>query len=254
MNWYFRNKRICYSCFLLFCLLLCFLAEYFYRDPLKQPTIDFLANNNQDLSRSSIIFLNVTYLLLKHVFIMAIFLIYFDKASRESSFHLLFVITINITLANTLRLFYFEPVPAYEYPSPELIIHRCTFKFGTPASPTFEYCSMISYLASDFFWKSGRKNRFSWFMFWVMANFTCGFLASIVNLYLGLNFLSSIVFGWSLGSVVGCLLHQATWLVKPMIAEYMRGMELISKRWLLIHICLFVCLSSLLVAVPIGTF
>lgn len=254
MNWYFRNKRICHGCFLMFLLFLCFMAEMIYRQPLKQPTIDFLKSNNQDLSYASATFLNVMYLLIKHVFLMAIFLIYFDKASRESSFHLLFVITINTTLANILKLFYFEPVPAYEYPFPELIIHRCTFKFGTPASPTFEYCSLISYLASDFFWKSGRTNRFGWFLFWVCANITCGFLTSLVNLYLGLNFLSSIVFGWSLGSVVGCLLHFPTRLVKPMIAEYMKGIELCSKKKITMHILIFVSLTSLFIAVPILTF
>ncbi len=148
--------------------------------------------------------LNVTYILLQHIFLMLFFTIYFDWSSREDSFIILFVITIQLAIVNILEIVYFRPPPAFNIKDMEL--WWCIFKFDSPQSPTFEYSSLIAYIAVDFMMSNKLKNKLLWVVLFLTLNVVISGLIGFVVLYLGIAYIGSIIYGWMLGLVIAPLI------------------------------------------------
>lgn len=76
-------------------ILIVIITEIYYRKHLKKATKSFYYSNSYlHLGQASINALNIFYILFQHVVLIMFFTIYFDRATREDSFALLFVLTL----------------------------------------------------------------------------------------------------------------------------------------------------------------
>ena len=146
---------------------------------------------------------------------MLFFTIYFDRSSREDSFIILFVITLQITLVNILEIIYFKLPPVLIF-GDKFVLHRCQFKFESPSSPTFEYSSLLAYCAIDFMLSKRIQNKFCWAILFFVLNLGVSFFIGLISMNLGIATLGSIVFAWTLGSSFSPLLQLAKQPLKQM--------------------------------------
>ncbi len=141
----------------------------------------------------------------------------------------------------------------FEVPKGTIKVHRCVFRFDTPASPVCEYACVVTYIAIQHYYAARTKRQ--WLVLtYIILNIVVSMITSIVLFYLGVSYIGSMLYAWMLGSVTAGFLYPLLSPVPKIVERYLDGLSLFSKKALVFHALTLTVCTILLIGLPIGLF